>query len=179
LPESAPRDVILAIEPLAELPSSYYENGVTAACFSVHRKNPLAKTNDWVHLRELARESLQKEVYEVIALSPEEKLLEGFSSNFYALLNGVLHMEPNRALRGIARMIVLEVSEGLVPFELNAVCLADVKDLEEAFMTSSGRGVLPVVQIDDTIINKGQPGPVTREIQSRYNTWVNDHLEPI
>lgn len=179
IPTAAPDEVILVVEPLTELPERYYRDGVTAACYSVHRQNPHAKTNDWVHLRERARQALQKDVYEVIALSPDERLLEGFTSNFYAMLQGVLHMEPDRALRGIARRIVMGVVEDIVPIEMQAVKLGDVPQLQEAFMTSSSRGVLPVVQIDDTLIRGGIPGPVTREIQSRYDRWVDDHLESI
>lgn len=179
LPSADPGEVIIALEPLEKIPESVYREGVKVSTYSIHRDNPRAKTNDWVRLRVEARKALPQDVYEVIALGLDERLLEGFSSNFYALLDGVLHLEPERALRGIARMIVLQVCKDLVPMEMVAVRLVNLPQLAEAFISSSSRGVVPVVQIDDTSINQGVPGPLTREIQSRYDSWVDSNLEPI
>ncbi|NJL93532.1 MAG: hypothetical protein HC915_07270 [Anaerolineae bacterium] len=51
--------------------------------------------------------------------------------------------------------------------------------MDEAFLTSSSRGVLPIVMIDDQPIGAGAPGVLTRELQQRYDAWTEAHLEPI
>ena len=46
--------------------------------------------------------------------------------------------------------------------------MAEVPELEEAFITSVSREVLPVVRIDGTTIADGKPGPRTQELIRRF-----------
>jgi branched-subunit amino acid aminotransferase/4-amino-4-deoxychorismate lyase len=46
-------------------------------------------------------------------------------------------------------------------------------------MTSSSRGVIPVVRVDDQVIGDGSPGPMTASISNRYEDWTAAHLEAI
>jgi branched-subunit amino acid aminotransferase/4-amino-4-deoxychorismate lyase len=47
-----------------------------------------------------------------------------------------------------------------------------IKDLSEAFITSSSRGVVPVIQIDGGTIGQGSPGVLTKEISAAYEAHV-------
>jgi branched-subunit amino acid aminotransferase/4-amino-4-deoxychorismate lyase len=49
--------------------------------------------------------------------------------------------------------------------------------LDEAFLTSASRGVLPVTRIDDTQIGDGLPGPVTRRLAAAYHARLEGLLE--
>jgi branched-subunit amino acid aminotransferase/4-amino-4-deoxychorismate lyase len=73
----------------------------------------------------------------------------------------------------------LEIGEHRLPVDLQPVTLADLPDASEAFMSSSSRGILPVIAVNDTIIGNGKPGPVTSELVQAYDAWVEDHLEPL
>jgi branched-subunit amino acid aminotransferase/4-amino-4-deoxychorismate lyase len=54
-----------------------------------------------------------------------------------------------------------------------------VPALSEAFITSSSRGIVPVVQIDGFPVGEGIPGPVTKMLMDAYHSYVNDHAELI
>ena len=41
---------------------------------------------------------------------------------------------------------------------------ADLFGADEAFLTSTTREVVPIVQVDDTTIGSGTPGPITRAL---------------
>jgi branched-chain amino acid aminotransferase len=51
---------------------------------------------------------------------------------------------------------------------LGAVTLEDAFGAQEAFLTSTTRGVLPIVQLDGRLIGDGTVGPVTRELMAAW-----------
>jgi branched-subunit amino acid aminotransferase/4-amino-4-deoxychorismate lyase len=179
LPSRQPAPLLLAAEPLPETVAAVRREGVVVATQHITRVNPRAKSNAWIAARERAQERLPKGVYEGVVLSEAEELLEGFSSNFYGVLEGELRTSEEQMLYGIARRIVLEVAADLLPVRLEPVRRAELPALQEALLSSSGRGVVPIVQVDEYRIGDGAPGPLTRSIQAGYDAWVERHLEPI
>ena len=179
LPSRQPAPLLLAAEPLPETVAAVRREGVVVATQHITRVNPRAKSNAWIAARERAQERLPKGVYEGVVLSEAEELLEGFSSNFYGVLEGELRTSEDQMLYGIARRIVLEVAVELLPVRLQPVRRAELPALQEALLSSSGRGVVPIVKVDEYRIGGGAPGPLTRSIQAGYDAWVERHLEPI
>ena len=179
IPKQHPERILVAVEPLTGVPEETRLRGVPVATHLITRPNPKAKTNLWENLRADAREDLPSEVFEGVVRTKQGVLLEGFSSNIYAIKNGVLRTSSERILLGIARKIVLTVIEGFLRIDTRAVSVDEIESLEESFLSSSSRGVVPIIMIDGVTIGDGSPGPLTREIISRYDTWVASHLEPI
>src|SRR5690606_34550204 len=103
----------------------------------------------------------------------------GLSSNFYAILHGELRSAGKDVLPGIAQQIVYEVAPGIVSVRRDAVNVFDIPRLEEAFITSSSRGIIPVVAIDGITIGSGKSGEKTQALRQRYQAWVNAHLEEL
>ena len=104
-------------------------------------------------------------------------VLEGLSSNFFAVKGGRLFTEEERVLKGVTRALVLEVAREVLPTERVAVRLED--GVEECFITSVSREVLPVVRIDGRPIGDGRPGVVTREIARRFASLVDREAQPM
>jgi branched-subunit amino acid aminotransferase/4-amino-4-deoxychorismate lyase len=179
IPRDQPDQLILAVEPLRFFTETLPKDGVTVATRFLPRNNPRAKYNEWVKIRSQARRRLPPEVYEGIRLTADDVLTEGFSSNFYAVDKGILRTAEEDVLYGIARRIVLTVAPEILPVEFNPVTKAEIANLDETFLTSISRGVVPILWIDDQQIGDGKPGPKTQAIALRYDTWVEAHLEPI
>jgi len=174
-----PGQILLAAEPLSEVSSEILSNGAEVAAQCITRPNPRAKTNAWEGIRAEASKSLPQKVYEGVVCNSSGELLEGFSSNFYAVKDEKLWTAGENMLLGIARKIILDVAQDLLPLHLHPVTIEDLPLLQEAFLSSSGRGVVPIVKIDDHIIGDGTPGSFTLEIIRRFNAWVEDNLEPV
>jgi branched-chain amino acid aminotransferase len=51
--------------------------------------------------------------------------------------------------------------------------------VKEAFITSSSRGVVPVVQIDDIRVGQGKTGRITKELMRAYDAYVSKKAELI
>jgi D-alanine transaminase len=96
---------------------------------------------------------------------------EGTSNNAYIIKDNVLitrHL-GNEILHGITRKAVLEFARiAQVTVEERSFTMEEAKAADEAFITSATTFVMPVVQIDDTQIGSGQPGPLTKRLREIY-----------
>jgi branched-chain amino acid aminotransferase len=172
--------LILSIEPFRPPAPEVYTAGVR--CMTVPgsaRANPAAKTTGWMHDRHAVETALPPGIYEGLLLSKTGDILEGTGSNFYAVLRGELRSAGKDVLPGIAQQIVYEIAPPVLPVRRDAVNVVDIPRLEEAFLTSSSRGIIPVIAIDGIMMDSGKPGAKTLALRERYVKWVNEHLEEI
>lgn len=173
-----PDYLILSLEPFHPPAPEVYEQGVRCVTLAdCTRPNPAAKSTGWMHERE--RFALPPGVYTGLLLDADGNILEGLSSNFYAVLDGELRTAGGGVLPGIAQQIVFEIAPGVLPLRKTAVNLRDLPRLTEAFITSSSRGIVPVVALDDVTIGVGVPGQSTRALMAAYREWVERHLEQL
>jgi branched-chain amino acid aminotransferase len=178
--EDCPGVVYIASEPLMSLPPSAYQEGVRVITSDLQRQLPQAKLTRFIARAEPVRRSLPAGVHEAIMVAPDGRLLEGLSSNFYAVKNGELWTAQEGVLAGVTRSLVLKCAQRLgIVLRGEAARLADLPALEEAFISSSSRGVLPVRQIDQYVVGNGQPGKLTRKLMQAYQECVRERAEPI
>ncbi len=179
IPREDPSRLYLALEPFQPVPEAVRQEGAHVATLPIERANPAVKTTAWMTARQPSQDALPPGVYEGILRSADGRLLEGMSSNFYAVLDGALYTAGEGVLAGITRRAVLEIAAGMLPVRLEAPRSADSPRFEEAFITSSGRGVVPVTRIDGQPVASGAVGPITRELSARYDQWTEAHSAPI
>lgn len=160
----APPRLFVAIEPFNALPRRLYEEGVACVTLDLQRENPHAKDTRFIAAAQAAYTRLPPGVEEGLIVGEDGAVLEGLSSNFFAVVGGILRTEEERALIGVTRSLVLEVADGLMPVDRRAVSRDGLAQIDEAFITSVSREVLPVVQIDARPVGDGRVGPRTRAI---------------
>jgi branched-chain amino acid aminotransferase len=175
----APPRLFASVEAFAPLPPTAYASGVACLTVSVHRENPHAKDTRFIAVAGQAYRSLPAGIEEGLMVAEDGSLLEGLSSNFFAVLGGTLRTERERALLGVTRSLVLEVAAGVLPVEERAVTRGDLAALAESFITSVSREVLPVVRIDGREVGDGRPGPRTREIIRGFADLVEREAETL
>jgi branched-chain amino acid aminotransferase len=173
----APPRLFVAVEPFAPLPPRLYEDGVACVSVDVRRDNPHAKDTRFIAAAQAAYERLPDGVEEGLLVAEDGAVLEGLSSNFFAIRDGVLRVEPERALAGVTRSLVIEVAEAVLPLRRVAVTRDELPLLEEAFITSVSREVLPVVRVDGRPVGDGRVGPLTRAIMQAFAALVAREVE--
>jgi branched-subunit amino acid aminotransferase/4-amino-4-deoxychorismate lyase len=172
--------LLLTLAPFSSVPQRHYDSGVRVGLArQLHREQPLAKRADFI----LARRDYplgRPEAYDYLLLDEEEHILEGSSSNFYVVCDSVLWTAGDGVLEGITRKIVLEqLAPALdLPVRLQAPALASVESFDEAFLSSSSRGLIPVVNIAGFPLGTEQPGPITRRLMGAYNDYVAEAITP-
>lgn len=171
--------VLVALAPFEPPPAAVYERGVRLALApALQRRHPQAKTADFA----LARRAYpinSDDSYDFLLLDDEEHLLEGSTSNFYAVRDNSVWTAGAGMLEGITRKIILElIQEAGIELQLQAPRLEDVPLLDEAFLSSSSRGLVPVREIDGKVVGNGRPGPITKQLMLAYDEFVERSVRP-
>ncbi len=174
----------ISIEPLKPLPREVYEKGVRVETTTLHRNDPRAKSTAFIGQSDEERKHLAKEgIFEAL-LVKNGRILEGMTSNFFYVAQvGNLRYIATASkdiLLGVTRTMVIRAARGrglevrFRPLRLDQLSLA-----KEAFITSSSRGVVPVIQIDDVKVGQGSPGRITKSLMKAYDEYVLKHAEKI
>lgn len=180
VPKATPQRFILTIEPFSPPSTDLIMQGVR--CITAPdsaRHDAEAKTTDWMHRRKALADAMPQGIYDTFLLDADGHMLEGLGANFYAIMGGELRTAGKDVLRGISQQIVFEVAPGIIPVRKDAVHVSQIANFDEAFLTSSSRGIIPVVEIDGIRIGAGVPGDITKQLRAAYQTWLSAHLVPL
>jgi branched-chain amino acid aminotransferase len=112
---------------------------------------------------------------DAILLDTEGHCSEATSSNLFIWTGTMLVTPPVScgALPGITRAAVLELARADdIPAVERAFTLNDLLTADEAFLTSSLRGLAPLVRVDGHRLGSGAPGAVTRQMIGAYADLV-------
>jgi branched-chain amino acid aminotransferase len=172
--------VLVTVAPPPAFGSAMYEDGLTARVASGRRNEhsmtaglkTLAFTDSIAALLEAHRDGAD----EALFLDTDGHCSEATASNFFAMIDGRLATPPTScaALPGITRAAVIELAAGLgLRVDERPLEAARLKFATEAFLTSSLRGVAPLVRLDGLPFGTGKPGPVTRQLTAAYAELVN------
>jgi len=168
---------IIFATPLMNLPESVYNNGVEVIVSSFYRSRQLgdAKTGNLLRSVLAVREAKASGAFEAITLTSEGKISDGITSNVYLVQDSTL-LTPSAEsgiLEGITRGVVLDIARRLnLNIKEALLDLTEVDRASELFLTSSTRGVVPIVKVSGKTIGTGKPGPVTRMLMDAYNREV-------
>ncbi len=179
-PGDRPSEMLLSIEPYHPPASAVIQRGVTCITSAeIARLNPASKDSEWMHIRKQLAADRPSDTYETFIVDAKDHILEGLSSNFFAIENGELRTAGAGILAGISRQIVMQICAPVISLRLAAPLRARIPHFSEAFLTSSSRGIIPVVEIDGIAINDGGVGDYTLQLRSAYESWVAEHLEEL
>jgi branched-chain amino acid aminotransferase len=172
--------VYIAIELLRSPPREVYETGVRVETTEIRRESPRLRSTSFISASDSERKHIAQEgIFEAL-LVKDGKILEGMTSNFFYVKHNILFTAQDDILLGITRKTVIDVARGrgvdvkYEPLERN-----QLTDVHEAFITSSSRGIVPVIQIDNITIGQGRPGPITMELSAGYDHYVIEKVERI
>lgn len=94
-------------------------------------------------------------------------------SNIFIVTKDERILTPSEnILHGITRGKIIEIAGLNYIVEQRDVTVDDVKNASEVFLTNTTKRILPVIKVDDTIINLGKPGAVTKKL--RLQLTLND-----
>jgi branched-subunit amino acid aminotransferase/4-amino-4-deoxychorismate lyase len=159
--EPAGPNLIITQQPLPLPAPAQLRNGISIITHSYIREIPEAKTINYTIGIRLIRQIREKGADDV--LYHQEGIVTEFPrSNFFIVKQDNTVVTPaGGVLAGITRKKVLQLAAQSYRAEAAPVRLEDILSASEAFMTSTTKRILPVVQVDGRMIGTGKPGPVT------------------
>jgi branched-subunit amino acid aminotransferase/4-amino-4-deoxychorismate lyase len=199
-------EVFAGIQPFIPPPRAVYENGVRVVTTELARHDPRIKDTNFIAESLAQRRLLGGDIFEVL-LTRNGKILEGMTSNFYVIKHVIASRQAKQSqpsnrgllrrfaprndmatlitarqgiLPGVTRNVVLQLAKGEgIQIEYRPPRVAPREDFDEAFLTSSSRGVVPVVQIDERAVGEGRAGAWTKALGKAYQAYVEERSEPI
>jgi branched-chain amino acid aminotransferase len=96
---------------------------------------------------------------------------ESSRSNIFMVKNGEIATPKSNILLGVTRKNVLSLVDQAQERDIS---LTELLNADEVFMTSTTKRILPVTQIDGTLIKNGRPGPITQELIEKFRQLEMD-----
>lgn len=161
---------VMLIEPLVPLPAALYREGVAVITHRTERAAddaPGAKVGNYLGGLLALRAAKAVGAHEAILLDARGGVIEGTTSNLFALTGKALRTPPESAgiLAGITRAWILDAGRTLgLDVREEPLRPEDLHAADELFLTSTLREVLPIVKLDGRVVGDGTPGPVTRAL---------------
>lgn len=173
-------EVYLAVEPLHVPTREEYEKGIDVISTEMHRDNPKAKLNAFMKRAEETRQAAGKKYEEILMRRKNGDILEGLSSNFYGICHEVIYTAEEGVLSGTTRRYVLDLANSCkIKVILKPINIKNITDLEESFITSTSRSILPVHSIDAVVMKSQVPGPVTSYLMKAFAEHLTQNLDTL
>ena len=173
-------DIYIAMESLKVPSPEKYAQGIICKTAEAHRDNPKAKLSNFLSRAEGIRGQEQGEFDEILMYTADGDLLEGLSSNYFGIIGDTIYTADEGVLSGTTRDFILNIAEKLkIPVKLHPVNLSEIDKLDEAFISSTSRGILPIRMIDDISMKQKVPGPVTKNLSDEFTAGLSSGIESL
>lgn len=164
-----PRLLVL-ITAIPPIPSFWYEKGVKVITVNSQRDVPEAKTLSYIPATIALKKAKSQSAIEALYMDRQGFITEGTTSNLFAFINGELITADEKVLKGITRKVILSLADKIFTIKFKTLHINELIKADEVFITGTNKGLVPVVQIDNTTIGNGTPGRDTRTIIEALDT---------
>jgi branched-chain amino acid aminotransferase len=143
-------------------PESWYTEGVKIITMESRRILPGAKSINYLSATLAMQTARAQGAVEAVYLDHSGLVYECTTSNIFIFKGENLVTPGRRILPGITRGFILEFAKELFQVTVRDVSLGELINADEVFITGTNKGIVPVVQVDDTTIGSGRPGRNTQ-----------------
>jgi len=114
-------------------------------------------------------EALDQGADAAVLLSTEGYVAEGPGFNVWIVRGNALVTPADNLLEGITRRTVFDLAEELsVNAKTANLAAEDLSEANEAFLSTTAGGIIPITRVNDRPLGNGAPGLMTTKIQQRY-----------
>lgn len=162
-------NLIITQQPMSPRPASVFEKGFKVITYEHVRELPEIKSINYITGIVLQQKLLAAGADDALYYKDGE-VSEFPRSNFFIVMKDNRVITPSKnILKGITRAKTLELARKYFTAEEGTVTLDDIREAKEAFMTSTSKQIIPIKQVDDIILNKGEVGQVTRFLDEKLS----------
>jgi branched-chain amino acid aminotransferase len=178
-------------------PDEYYQKGMTVIVLDDQKLNPYDiqaghKTLNYFSRLSALRDATGRGAGEALWFNVHNYLQSGSISNIFIVKDGTLITPPTRddlldpaiaekipyaksaTLPGITRKVIFELAAAeKIPIERGATTINQLLDADEAFLTNSIIGIMPVARIERSPIGPDKPGEITRRLAELYEREIS------
>ncbi|MBT3412988.1 MAG: amino acid aminotransferase [Candidatus Jacksonbacteria bacterium] len=148
-------------------PGEVYTEGVKLMTIPYQRDLVDIKTLNYAPAVKNQAQQKKEEAFEIL-YTPDGCITEASRANFF-LWNGDVLVTPKEGiLHGITRDVVLELAQKDYKIEEREVKIGELESATEAFITATGKDIVPVVKVDNMVVGDGKVGRNTQKLMDLY-----------
>jgi branched-chain amino acid aminotransferase len=174
--------VMVIVDTIRIWPEERYEQGlacVTAPTPIPHREalSPRVKSLNYLPHVMAKIEGRVAGADEVLMLDASGHVCEGSGQNLFIVNGKHIRTPPPYAgiLLGVTRNAVMEIAaQAGYTVQETLFNRYDIYTADEAFLTGTASEVAPIRSLDGRAIGTGKPGPVTRDLMTKFRALVRD-----
>jgi len=159
---------------LKPLPASIAEQGVAAITHEdIRWKNCHIKSTSLLGNILLRQHAYDEDAVEAILIRDGE-VTEGAASNLFAYIDDVLITPPKGPLLlpGITRDLILELAQQHnIPTCETFITPSQLTNVDEIWLTSSTKEILPVTTLNGVAVGNGKPGKLWQQMSQHYQAY--------
>jgi branched-chain amino acid aminotransferase len=147
--------------------------------------DPRVKNFNWMDLQRGLFEALDRGGDTAVLCTPAGYLAEGPGFNLWLVRDGALATPRTNVLEGITRRTVFDLAAELgVPAREADLTPGDLRGADEAFLSSTAGGIMPVSHVDGKPLGSGKPGPLGTRVRALYwekreAGWMGTRVEDL
>ncbi len=170
-------NLLIMEHPHPDINPLYYTDGIALMSYDFQRELPEVKSINYLTgirlLGELRRMGAQELLYHDRGV-----LRESARSNVFVLTaDNVLVTPADKVLLGVTRKKILELAAPVVKTEERDITFDELLTAKEVYLTSTTKGIMPVVKVDDKPVGNGRPGELAHVLQQKFLAFTHTYLE--
>lgn len=116
---------------------------------------------------------------EVLLMDDKGYVTEASTSNYFIVKGNTVVTPPlsHALLPGVTRRVILSILRRYSDYKImeNNITLEQLLDADEVWLTSSSKGVAPVVRVEEHVIGDGKPGDSWLVASQLYSNHIFDY----
>ncbi len=150
-------------------PKQHYLKGVKVITYLHKREFANTKSLNYLTGVMAIQQAKRKNAIEAIYIDDKKRIYEGTTSNFFIVIKNKVITPKKDILSGVTRQVVLEIIRKLkIRIIEKSICFNDLKQSDEAFLTSTNKEIMPVVKVNNLVIGNGKAGSITKKIMDEF-----------
>lgn len=137
--------------------------------------DPTVKNYHWLDMVKGLYTAYEQGADTAVLIDGNGNLSEGPGFNVFVVKDRVVSTPDTSVLLGVTRQTVFDVCAGMgIRCLARDIPISDLKSADEAFVTSTAGGVMPVTRVDGQPLGSGAVGDLTKSVMAKYWTLHED-----
>ena len=171
LPAGEPTLLIL-VAPVKPYAATCYTQGSSLITVNLPRFMPSVKSLNYISAVRGQQRARAQGAVEALYCTAAGELSECTTSNLFAFFGDQLVTPNVDVLAGITRGVALELAADLFEVVERPLHYGELVHADEVFITSTTKEIMPIVRVDDIVINSGNPGQRTLRLLELFHRYV-------
>lgn len=169
--------LMVMITPITSSQAAAQASGVKITTVEMDRVLPTVKSINYLGAVMAVEAAKRAGAVEAIYRTREGIVTEGTRANLFVFKGNQLITAEQDVLAGITRAVIFEIASDDFEVIQGPVLYEEIRNgtVDEVFISSSTKEILPVIQVDEIQIGNGKPGPKTQKLLALFHSYVENY----